>query len=78
MICLFQRLLLRKMLSIDLKPVKNVIGQTGAHREEVSIAPKSSSNLVHHVNSCKSLNVVARIREKERVADNNKSILNKL
>ena len=67
------------MLSIDLKPVKNAIGQTGAHIEVIS-APKSSSSNhpAHHVNSCKSLNRANRIRETNRVADDNKSILSKL
>ena len=63
------------MLSIDLKPAKNVIGSTGAHIEPYT-APKISNP--HGLNAYNSLNRAVRIKEISRVADDNKSILGKL
>lgn len=62
------RILLRKMLQIDLKKSK----QCGAKPKEV---PESNPN---GLNSYNSLNRAVRIKEIARVADDNRSILGRL
>ena len=64
------RILLRKMLQIDLKASKNVVGSKGTVEK-----PESNPN---GLNSYNSLNRAVRITELARVADSNKSILNRL
>ena len=63
------RILLRKMLQIDLKKSNN-IGQASGFEK-----PESNPN---GLNSYNSLNRAVRIKEIARVADDNKSILNRL
>lgn len=63
------RILLRKMLQIDLKKSKNV--------GVASVLEKQESN-PNGLNSYASLNRAVRIKEIARVADDNKSILNRL
>lgn len=62
------RVLLRKMLQIDLKPSKNVV--TTANTK-----PESNPN---GLNSYTSLNRAVRIQEIARVADDNRTFLNRL
>ena len=64
------RILLRKMLQIDLKPSKNIVGPT-------NVIDKPESN-PSGLNSYNSLNRAVRIKELARVSDDNKSILNRL
>ena len=64
------RILLRKMLQIDLKASNNVVGSKNASEK-----PDSNPN---GLNSYNSLNRAVRITELARVADSNKSILNRL
>ena len=63
------RILLRKMLQIDLKKSKNVC--TASKYEK----PESNPN---GLNSYNSLNRAVRIKEIARVADDNKAILDRL
>ena len=62
------RVLLRKMLQIDLNPSKNVVSKD---------TDQPRSNPVG-LNSYQSLNRAVRIKEIARVADDNKTILNRL
>ena len=64
------RILLRKMLQIDLKPSKNVVST-----DTLSVKPESNPN---GLNAYNSLNRAVRIKEIARVADDNKSILGRL
>lgn len=64
------RILLRKMLQIDLKPSKNVVSST-----KIEFKPESNPN---GLNAYNSLNRAVRIKEIARVADDNKQILTRL
>ena len=64
------RILLRKMLQIDLKPSKNVVST-----DTLPAKPESNPN---GLNAYNSLNRAIRIKEIARVADDNKSILGRL
>ena len=64
------RILLRKMLQIDLKPSKNVVSSA-----KIGLKPESNPN---GLNAYNSLNRAVRIKEIARVADVNKQILTRL
>jgi len=65
------RILLRKMLQIDLKKSKNI----GLNSSVFNEKPESNPN---GLNSYASLNRAVRIKEIARVADDNKNILGRL